>query len=66
MDAAPDVPGFLVQQGVYNGWTLLCLRCKAMTYVPNRVGLDEYIADRIYVHPAYCAAALADLLAGLR
>lgn len=56
---------YLVQQGVYNGRTVLCLRCKGMTYLPNHVFVEERCVEYMTQHDLWCPAVIDAALARL-
>lgn len=60
------VPNYVVAQGVHNGWVVLCLRCKGITYFPNNVYLTDRIAAWEAGHDLWCPVVIEMALALLQ
>lgn len=60
-----QVRKYVMQQGVYSGYTVLCLRCKGMTYLPPQVFQQERAFEHMREHDLWCPAVLEEALARL-
>lgn len=56
------VPNYVLQQGVYEGYVLLCLRCKGITYFPNNVYLEQRLIEWCQSHDLWCSAVIEEAL----
>lgn len=54
---------FVIQPGVYGGWTLICRRCKGITYTPLDVMTDMGVFPAMQTHVLWCPGVLEDVLA---
>lgn len=60
-----DARKYVAQPGVYGGYTVLCLRCKGMTYVPESTWESPMIFTYMRDHELWCSALLDQAIAQL-